>query len=108
MITKHRKLLGEVAGHVDSNPRCAGKCLGKSPKATRACFGTALAGACCLLFAAPLPAQINESMLPTWAQQTWAPGIPGGIPLDNDSLRPASVWLPSGNPYSGYSVNPDR
>src|SRR5580658_6911219 len=107
MITEHRKLPDEMASHVDSNSRCAGKGFGKSPKAGMAKFGTALAaGACCLLFAAPLRAQINDSMLPTWAQQTWDPGIPGGIPLDNNSQRPASVWLPSGNPYNGYSVNP--
>jgi hypothetical protein len=108
MITEHRKVLHEMAGHVDTSRRRAGESFGKSPKADWAMFGTALAaaGACCLLFAAPLRAQINDSMLPTWAQQTWDPGIPGGIPLDNNALRPASVWLPSGNPYNGYSVNP--
>jgi hypothetical protein len=63
-------------------------------------------GGCCLLAPTPLRAQINESMLPTWAQQTWDPGIPGGIPADTNATRPATVWLPSGNPYNGYSVNP--
>src|SRR5678815_858741 len=24
----------------------------------------------------------------------------------NDPVRPATVWLPAGNPYGGYSVNP--
>jgi hypothetical protein len=36
----------------------------------------------------------------------WDPGIPGGIPRDDDPVRPASVWLPAGDPYGGYSVNP--
>jgi hypothetical protein len=39
-------------------------------------------------------------------QTAWDPGIPGGIPTDNDPVRPATVWLPNGNPYNGYSVNP--
>jgi len=39
-------------------------------------------------------------------QTTWVPGIPGGIPADNDPVRPATVWLPPGNQYHGYSVNP--
>ena len=33
-------------------------------------------------------------------------GIPGGIPADDDPTRPASVWLPEGDPYHGYSVDP--
>jgi hypothetical protein len=49
---------------------------------------------------------IDQSILPAIYQTPWDPGIPGGIPADNDSVRPASVWLPSGNPYGGYSVNP--
>jgi len=36
----------------------------------------------------------------------WNPGIPGGIPGDGDATRPATVWVPAGNPYGGYSVNP--
>lgn len=51
-------------------------------------------------------AQIDESILPAIYQTPWNPGIPGGIPADNDPVRPAAVWLPAGNPYGGYSVNP--
>src|SRR5690349_21115271 len=49
---------------------------------------------------------IDQSILPAAFQTLWDPGIPGGIPADNDPVHPASVWLPSGNPYGGYSVNP--
>ena len=49
---------------------------------------------------------IDQSILPAIYQTSWNPGIPGGIPGDNDPVRPAAVWLPSGNPYGGYSVNP--
>ena len=49
---------------------------------------------------------IDQSMLPDIYRTPWDPGIPGGIPADNDPVRPASVWLPAGNPYGGYSVNP--
>jgi len=49
---------------------------------------------------------IDESILPSMYQTAWNPGIPGGIPADNDPVRPATVWLPAGNPYGGYSVNP--
>jgi FG-GAP-like repeat len=49
---------------------------------------------------------IDESILPAMYQTVWNPGIPGGIPADNDPVRPATVWLPPGNPYNGYSVNP--
>ncbi len=49
---------------------------------------------------------IDESILPSIYQTVWNPGIPGGIPADNDPVRPATVWLPTGNPYGGYSVNP--
>src|SRR3954454_12619269 len=51
-------------------------------------------------------AAIDQSILPTMYQTAWDPGIPGGIPGDNDPVRPATVWLPAGNPYGGYSVNP--
>lgn len=46
------------------------------------------------------------SVVPADRATVWNPGIPGGIPTDADSARPAIVWVPSGNPYSGYSVNP--
>lgn len=49
---------------------------------------------------------IDQSILPAIFQTPWNPGIPGGIPADNDPVRPATVWLPAGNPYAGYSVNP--
>src|SRR4051795_11692321 len=51
-------------------------------------------------------AAVDQSILPTMYQTAWDPGIPGGIPGDNDPVRPATVWLPAGNPYGGYSVNP--
>ena len=51
-------------------------------------------------------AAIDSSFLPKQFQARWAPGIPGGVPKDNDPVRPATVWLPAGNPYGGYSVNP--
>ncbi len=51
-------------------------------------------------------AAIDSSFLPKQFQTRWSPGIPGGVPGDNDAVRPATVWLPSGNPYGGYSVNP--
>ena len=49
---------------------------------------------------------IDQSILPDIYRTSWDPGIPGGIPADNDPVRPATVWLPAGNPYGGYSVNP--
>ena len=51
-------------------------------------------------------AAIDSTFLPKQFQTRWSPGIPGGVPRDNDPVRPATVWLPSGNPYGGYSVNP--
>ena len=51
-------------------------------------------------------AAIDSSFLPAQFKVRWAPGIPGGVPRDNDPVRPATVWLPAGNPYGGYSVNP--
>jgi hypothetical protein len=53
-----------------------------------------------------VPSPIDQSILPAIYQTAWDPGIPGGIPADNDPVRPATVWLPPGNPYGGYSVNP--
>lgn len=47
-----------------------------------------------------------EIHLPAEYQTTWDPGIPEGIPADDDPIRPARVWLPSNDPYQGYSVNP--
>ena len=51
-------------------------------------------------------AAIDSSFLPIQFQARWAPGIPGGVPRDHDPVRPATVWVPAGNPYGGYSVNP--
>ena len=65
-----------------------------------------LAAVCSLCIEMPLRAQIDESILPAMYRTTWNPGIPGGIPADNDPARPAAVWLLSGNPYGGYSVDP--
>ena len=47
-------------------------------------------------------AEIDQSILPAMFQTPWDPGIPGGIPADDDPTRPASVWLPDGDPYHGY------
>ena len=66
----------------------------------------AVCSLCVGLSSPPLRAQIDESILPAMYRTTWNPGIPGGIPADNDRTRPATVWLPSGNPYGGYSVDP--
>ena len=109
MIMKHRMLLQEMAGHVDSNSCRGCESFGGSPKPRRARLPQRrwlprAHAACCLR--RPCGRRSTIRMLPTRAQQTWDPGIPGGIPLDNNALRPASVWLLSGNPYSGYSVNP--
>jgi len=52
------------------------------------------------------PSPIDLSILPAELRTTWDPGIPGGVPRDDDPVRPATVWLPAGNPYAGYSVNP--
>ena len=55
---------------------------------------------------APPASVASSGLLPADRRTVWNPGIPGGIPSDSDATRPASVWLPSGNPYGGYSVNP--
>ena len=60
----------------------------------------------CSLLVSGQSGAIDESILPSIYQTFWNPGIPGGIPADNDPVRPATVWLPAGNPYNGYSVNP--
>lgn len=101
-------MLGESTGYAKLTSRHLARSFPKFRKAERAVFGMVLAvvGGCCIPFSERLCAQIDESMLPGWARQTWAPGIPGGIPADNDATRPATVWVPSGNPYKGYSVNP--
>jgi hypothetical protein len=52
------------------------------------------------------PGTIDMSSLPERFRTPWNPGIPGGIPADDDPVRPASVWLPAGDPYHGYSVDP--
>lgn len=49
---------------------------------------------------------IDQTILPAAFRTTWDPGIPGGIPADDDPVRPATVWLPAGNPHDGYSVDP--
>ncbi len=55
---------------------------------------------------APALGAIDESILPDLFRTVWDPGIPGGIPADDDPIRPASIWLPPGDPYIGYSVDP--
>lgn len=47
-------------------------------------------------------------LLPPERQTRWLPGLNavGGIPTDTDPDRPAIVYLPAGNPYGGYSVDP--
>jgi hypothetical protein len=49
---------------------------------------------------------VAAGIIPDDRATVWNPGIPGGVPTDTDAARPATVWLPSGNPYGGYSVNP--
>jgi len=49
---------------------------------------------------------LDTSFLHKQFRINWSAGIPGGVPRDNDPVRPATVWLPAGNPYGGYSVNP--
>jgi len=66
-----------------------------------ACLGLVLCAVCVWA-----QGGIDQSILPAIYQTPWDPGIPGGIPADNDPVRPATVWVPSGNPYGGYSVNP--
>lgn len=88
------------------NLRCHHKRLRNFHKARTTSMVLAVVFAYCTLFSPPLRAQINESILPPMYQTTWNPGIAGGIPADNDPLRPATVWLPPGNPYHGYSVKP--
>lgn len=48
----------------------------------------------------------DTSVVPAGRKTVWNPGIPGGVPADNSASSPATVWLPTGNPYGGYSVNP--
>ena len=51
-------------------------------------------------------APASAAIVPADRMTVWNPGVPGGIPGDGDATRPATVWLPSGDPYAGYSVNP--
>jgi len=46
--------------------------------------------------------------LPPERDGFWLPGLMavGGIPKDDDPVRPAQVYLPNGDPYDGYSVDP--
>ena len=46
----------------------------------------------------------GQSVVPAARSTIWNPGIQGGIPTDSDALSPATVWLPPGDTYSGYSV----
>ncbi len=70
------------------------------------CSGTDTCGGGGTLNVCGTGTAIDQSILPSAFQTAWAPGIPGGIPADNDPVHPASVWLPSGDPYGGYSVDP--
>ncbi|HWV38901.1 MAG TPA: Ig-like domain-containing protein [Vulgatibacter sp.] len=47
-------------------------------------------------------------LLPPDRQTRWNPGLNavGGIPLDSDPVRPATVYVPDGDPFSGFSVDP--
>ncbi|AKU91473.1 glycosyl hydrolase family 28-related protein [Vulgatibacter incomptus] len=49
-----------------------------------------------------------EGLLPADRITLWEPGLMavGGIPSDHDARRPATIYLPAGNPYAGFSVNP--
>jgi hypothetical protein len=46
------------------------------------------------------------AIAPATRLSTWSPGVQGGIPADSDVTRPATVWLPDGDPYGGYSIDP--
>ncbi|WP_050725779.1 glycosyl hydrolase family 28-related protein [Vulgatibacter incomptus] len=55
------------------------------------------------------PVEPNPTaVLPADRSTLWKPGLTavGGIPADGDARRPASIYLPSGNPYGGFSVDP--
>ena len=88
------KNCGAISDGCGSTLQC-GNCTG-----TDNCGGGGVANVC------GTGTAIDQSILPSAFQTTWNPGIPGGIPADNDPVHPASVWLPSGDPYSGYSVDP--
>ena len=105
---KHQRM-HQAVGHLEmrAGRGCEGSRNLRQARAAR--LGMLLAAVCSLcvgLSSPPLRAQIDESILPAMYRTTWNPGIPGGIPADNDRTRPATVWLPSGNPYGGYSVDP--
>lgn len=68
----------------------------------RSSFALLLCGAALALLADARPG--GAGIIPADRATVWNPGIPGGIPTDTDSTRPATVWLPSGNPYGGFSV----
>ena len=68
------------------------------------CLSVALA--CTCFTSAAIGQSIDQSILPDIYRTPWNPGIPGGIPTDTDPVRPATVWVPSGDPYGGYSVDP--
>ena len=88
------KNCGAISDGCGSTLQC-GSCTG-----TDSCGGGGVANVC------GTGTAIDQSILPSAFQTTWNPGIPGGIPADNDPVHPASVWLPSGDPYLGYSVDP--
>src|SRR5688572_7368772 len=73
-------------------------------KSASACLTVLLASAC--FTSATIAQSADQSILPDIYRTPWNPGIPGGIPADTDPVRPATVWVPSGDPYGGYSVNP--
>lgn len=49
-----------------------------------------------------------DGILPPDRMTEWNPGLNslGGIPSDDDSIRPAKVYLPEGDPWGGYSIDP--
>ncbi len=47
-------------------------------------------------------------LIPADRVTEWLPGLNavGGVPRDDDRVRPSTVYLPSGDPFAGYSVDP--
>ncbi|HEY7726241.1 MAG TPA: Ig domain-containing protein [Anaeromyxobacteraceae bacterium] len=94
--------LAAATGVISGSPTTAGTSA-FTVQVTDSAARTATAGLGITVAAA---GAIDQSILPAAFRTAWNPGIPGGIPGDNDPVRPATVWLPAGNPYGGYSVNP--
>jgi Pectate lyase superfamily protein len=76
------------------------------PSRVSALIRISLTIACGLVLLPSVLLAADTSVVPSDRRTVWNPGIPGGIPGDADPTRPATVWVPAGNPYGGYSVDP--